>query len=304
MDELPPWKEAHDEASLKASRLVGLAAAIEPAPVDLSKWDDLVRASMSRRDWRLVPAFAGSLAVGMVLVMWLTPTPIVAVAPALEAPVLVASVNATWQHLPSGAVRLDSGRLSVQRAAKGRVLLETPHATLDAIRARFLAEVTAGGTTVIVQEGEVVLRSGAQTLLVKAGQRLVWPPTPSIPAPLTAVAAPRTLLCDEATGLRLDCLRSEAQGEGLAAQAALYELGVLELKQGNAADALAAWTTSLSRFPEGVLHPEVRLALLVELTRARRFTEALVVARDFETACVADPRLPDVQVLRRSLETR
>lgn len=300
MDELRPWSESKDEAS----RLVGLAASIEPAPVDLSKWDDVVRATKQRRDWRLVPAFAASLAAGIVLVLSLKPAPNVVVAPAPEAPVLVASANATWQQQPSGVVRLDAGRLSVQRATSGRVVLETPHATLDATRARFLAEVTAGGTTLIVQEGEVVLRTKTETRVVKAGETLVWPPTPSIPAPLSAVAAPSTSVCDEATGSRLDCLRVEAQGDGLTAQAALYELGVLELKQGNTSDALAAWTTSLARFPDGVLHPEVRLALLVELTKARRFTEAVVVARAFEVSCSADPRLADVQALRRSLEGR
>lgn len=300
MDELRPWSESQDEAS----RLVGLAASIEAAPVDLSTWDDVVRATKQRRDWRLVPAFAASLAAGIVLVLWLKPVPNVVLTPAPEAPVLVASANATWQQQPSGVVRLDSGRLSVQRATSGRVVLETPHATLDATRARFLAEVTAGGTTLIVQEGEVVLRTKTETRVVKAGETLVWPPTPSIPAPLSAVAAPSTSVCDEATGSRLDCLRVEAQGDGLTAQAALYELGVLELKQGNASDALAAWTTSLARFPEGVLHPEVRLALLVELTKARRFTEAVVVARAFEVSCSADPRLAHVQALRRSLEAR
>ncbi|MDP3238346.1 MAG: tetratricopeptide repeat protein [Myxococcales bacterium] len=299
MDELRPWSESKDEAS----RLVGLAASIEAAPVDLSRWDDVVRATKQRRDWRLVPAFAASLAAGIVLVLWLKPAPNVVV-PTPEAPVLVASANATWQQQPSGVVRLDAGRLSVQRVTSGRVVLETPHATLDATRARFLAEVTAGGTTLIVQEGEVVLRTKTETRVVKAGETLVWPPTPTIPAPLSAVAAPSTSVCDEATGSRLDCLRVEAQGDGLTAQAALYELGVLELKQGNASDALAAWTTSLARFPEGVLHPEVRLALLVELTKARRFTEAVVVARAFEAVCSADPRLTDVQALRRSLEAR
>jgi serine/threonine protein kinase len=29
-----------------------------PAPVDLSKWEDVVQATKQRRDWRLVPAFA------------------------------------------------------------------------------------------------------------------------------------------------------------------------------------------------------------------------------------------------------
>lgn len=303
MDELRPWAEASDDEGARAAKVMALAAAIAPAPVDLSRWDEVVRASRPARDWRLAPAFAASLAAGIALVLWLAPgAPPVAVTP--EAPVLVASANATWTQLPSGVVRLEAGRLSVQRATSGRVVLETPHATLDSSRARFLAEVTAGGTTVTVLEGEVVLRTAGQTRVVKAGQTLVWPPTPSIPAPLSAVTAPRTSVCDDAAGSRLDCLRLEARGDGLTAQAALYELGVLEARQGNSGDALAAWTTSLARFPDGVLHPEVRLALLVELTRARRFTEAVAVAQGFEAACATDPRVGDVQALRRSLEAR
>lgn len=300
MDELKPWSASSDPADVKAARLVVLAAQVPPAPVDLASWDTLVSRARVTRDVRLVPAFAASLVAGALVVLWLRPTPAPVAAPP-EAPVLIASANASWKQEMSGAVRLDAGRLSVQRATAAKLVLVTPHATLEASRARFLAEVTAGGTTLVVDEGEVVLRSRDATRVVRAGETLVWPPAPSIPAPLTVVA-PTAPVCDATTGDRLECLRAEAKGDGLLAQAALYELGVLEAKQGNRADALAAWTTSLSRFPAGVLHPEVRLALLVELTKARRFTEAAVVARDFEQACVDDPRLADVQALRRSLE--
>ena len=65
---------------------------------------------------------------------------------------------------------------------------------------------------------------------------------------------------------------------------------MLEAKAGRSDGAIDAWRQSLKRFPDGVLHPEVRLALLVELVRARRFAEAEVVAREFEVACADDPR--------------
>lgn len=300
MNELSAWSSSTDERDVKAARLVALTAQIPPAPVDLASWEQVVSASHRTRDWRLLPAFGAAVLAGVLLVSWLKPAKTVEVA-AAEAPVLVASANASWVQQPSGVVRLEAGRLSVQRATAGRVVLETPHATLEASRSRFLAEVTAGGTTLVVQEGEVLLRAKEVTRVVKAGETLVWPPTPTIPAPLSQVAA-TTPVCDAAAGDRLECLRLEAKGDGLLAQAALYELGVLELKQGNRSDALAAWTTSLSRFPAGVLHPEVRLALLVELTKQRRFTEALAVAREFERVCADDPRLGDVLALRHSLE--
>ncbi|MDX2010546.1 MAG: FecR domain-containing protein [Myxococcaceae bacterium] len=302
MDELRAWTEATDEAGARAAKLVATAAAIPPAPVDLTAWDVVVaRSAAPRHDGRLVFAFAASLAAGIALVVALSPKPTTPTA--VDPPVLVASSSARWTQGADGVVSLAAGRLSVERASAAKLTLATPHATIEATRARFLAEVTAGGTTLVVEEGEVVLRAQGQTRTVKAGQTLVWPEAPNIPAPLEARPTAVAAVC-EGVGARLDCLKLEAKGDGLAAQAALYELGVAERESGHVADALAAWTTSLSRFPDGVLHPEVRLALLVELTRQRRFAEALAVARGFETACAADPRVADVQALRRSLEGR
>lgn len=302
MDELGPWRDSTDEGHARAASLVQTAASIGPAPVDLSSWDEVVaRHQRSGRDGRLLPAFGLSLVAGMALVVWLFPR--AAPLPPPEPPVMVASASARWSQGADGVLSLEAGRLSVERTSAARVVVKTPHAVIEATRARFLAEVTAGGTTLVVEEGEVVLRGQDQSRTVKAGQTLVWPETPRIPEPLEARSTTVTPVC-EGPGSRLECLRLEAAGEGLTAQAALYELGRFELGAGRSADALAAWTTSLARFPDGVLHPEVRLALLVELTRQRRFDEAMAVARAFEAACSTDPRLVDVQSLRRSLEAR
>ncbi|MCA2980103.1 MAG: hypothetical protein INH41_16245 [Myxococcaceae bacterium] len=302
MDELRPWSEATDEAGARAARVMAAAAAVGPAPVDLTGWDAVVaRAARPRHGLRLGLAFAASAAAGALVVAALMPQR--AALPAVEPPVLVAAASARWTQRPDGVVSLEAGRLSVERASAAVLRLATPHAMLETSRARFLAEVTAGGTTLVVEEGEVVLRGQGQVRTVRAGETLVWPEAPRIPPPLEARPTALAPVCDGA-GSRLDCLRLEAKGDGLGAQAALYELGALERQSGHVDDALAAWTTSLSRFPDGVLHPEVRLALLVELTRLRRFEEAAAVARGFEASCGADPRRADVEALRRSLEAR
>lgn len=95
--------------------------------------------------------------------------------------------------------------------------------------------------------------------------------------------------------------REEAKGDSLRAQAALYELGSVEVQEGELEAGLRSWRASLTRFPQGVLHPEVRLAVLIELIKARRFTDAREAARDFESSCPGDPRAADVEALRQRL---
>ena len=169
-------------------------------------------------------------------------------------------------------------------------------------RSRFLAEVVAGGTMVRVEEGEVILRAGSVTRTIKAGESLTWPPAPTIPTQLLeAPPAPESSCGSLGLEARRECLRREATSDSLQAQAALYELGLVEARQGALDASLRAWRESLERFPEGVLHPEVRLAVLIELVKARRFADAQEAARDFEAHCAGDPRRADVEVLRQQL---
>lgn len=268
----------------EAEKAIALTASIAPREVDAHGFDELVAhaALMPRRDWKLVPAFAIATLAGALLVLaW----PREAKPVAAE---LVATAGSNWSQ-SAGVVKLESGRISVGRAGDAVVKIETPHVSLEARHSRFLAEVVTTGTSLIVEEGEVVLRAGNVTRVVKAGETVVWPPTPEIPSALLESPTPMSAKCDDDTN-RHACLENEAKGSTLDAQAALFELGTLE-----------SLDESLRRFPDGVLHPEVRLRRLVLLVKTRRFDEARAAARDFELACPDDARLAEVRALRGSL---
>ncbi|MEW5737907.1 MAG: hypothetical protein AB1938_03220 [Myxococcota bacterium] len=305
MTEPRPWRE--DAPESEAAKLVALAASVPAKAIDRASWDDvLARAARPRRDWRLVPAFALSVLAGVGLVLFFRPAPAVpppAQSLAQAAPVLTPSPGARFTHASGEQVVLTDGRLAVAAAEGAAVHLTTPHVEIDARQARFLADVTAGGTVVSVEEGEVVVRTPSGERVVRAGESIAWPPAPDIPGALLRDEVEEAPSCVALSGpAKLECLAREGERDGLEAQAALYELGVLESKAGHRAAAERAFHASLARFPDGVLHPEVRLALLVEFVRARRFAEAKAVAADFERACVDDPRSADVASLRRALE--
>jgi hypothetical protein len=296
-----PWhQEAPDSA---AAHEVALTAQVPPRPLDLATWGAVLRrAARPPSAWARVPAFFGAAAVGALLM--LGALRLGALAPA-SAPLVVATDGTRWTTRGDGSLFLTAGRLTVDRAAAGRLRLGTPHFELEAVseRTRFLAEVSERGTLLVVDVGEVVARRPGLERVVAAGASFTWPPDPNIPqallAPPRSAEPPR---CGDGDAeARSACLRREAAGEGLDAQAALFELGTWEARAGRSGAAIDAWRASLRRFPGGVLHPEVRLSLLVELVRARRFAEALGLARDFEAACADDPRAGDVATLRKQL---
>lgn len=299
---MTPFPPLTKTASTEAERMVANAASVGPRPIDAASWDELVARSAMRprTDARLIPAFMLAVAAGAALVLLLT-RPAPAPAPP-AAPQLVATAQTKWKQPSPSTVILSEGKLSMVRAGEAPVRIETPHAVLEVRQSRFLAEVVSSGTSISVEEGEVVLRSGSTTRVVRAGESLIWPPSPVIPQALLEVAPATEVRCAATpAGERRGCLEAEAATSSLDAQAALYELGVLEAKSGRPERAIEAWQQSLRRFPDGVLHPEVRLALLVELVRARRFTEAEVVAREFEATCAGDPRRGEVASLRQLL---
>ncbi|MFO0599026.1 MAG: hypothetical protein U0228_27200 [Myxococcaceae bacterium] len=199
---------------------------------------------------------------------------------------------------PSGLAASEFSSSVVPREIT-RDALETGHS-------RFLAEVTASGTTVLVEEGEVVVRSRGTSQTVKAGASVtVRAAAAAIPEPLLTPAASSSRCNSMPQGTeRLSCLEAESAGAGLDAQAAIYELGVERAHAGNRDGALAAWRDSLARFAGGVLEPEVRIALMIELTQARRDADAIAAARDFEARFPDDARVGDVRSLRERLEAR
>lgn len=289
-----------DEARTRSEEVIARAASVPPHPLRPDGWDEVMTRALTRSPGaaRLVPAFLLSFLLGAGLVIAFRPaTP----TPAAPTNVAYASPGSRWSALAPDEVSLQSGRLFVTRPSGATLRIRTPDAVLDVSRSRFLAEVVTGGTMVQVEEGEVVLRSGNVTRTVKAGESLTWPPAPAIPKQLLEAPRLSTSGCESPEPARRECLRREAVGESLQAQAALFELGSVEAGRGDLDASLRTWRESLERFPEGVLHPEVRLAVFIELVRARRFSEARAAAQDFEAHCAGDPRSGDVEALRRQL---
>ncbi len=285
-----PRSWAADEPTSPAARLTAVAASVEPRQVDLSRWREVsaVASTRPRVDWRAFATFVGAMAVGaMICLAILRPDrAVLHVEPAL----------AQWT-IEDRTIRLDAGRLAVRQEAGLPFQIVTPHLTITGSQCRAAAEVTASGTSVVVEEGEVVLRAGKSQWVLHAGQSVTWPPTPNIPSRLEPKADP-SVCSGEAPG----CLERQSQGEGLGAQTALFELGKLRSREGHSEEAVAAFQDSLRRFPDGVLEPEVRLALLVQLTRARRFAEARAVASQFELRFPEDPRGAEVRQVKAQLE--
>lgn len=270
--------------------VVAKVARVAPEALPSEGWEQVLERAVASGPslGQLAPLFLTSVALGALLVLALRPS-----SPPLPRSELVVAADSRWSRIAPDEFSLQSGRLEVSRPA-GNLRIVTPDAVLETVGGRFLAEVTEAGTLLTVEEGEVVLRAGGREHAVRAGQSLAWPPAPQIPPQLEAAPPVMGGRCASAARRR-DCLREEASREGLDAQSALFELGLLEVEEGRLEAGLGAWRESLARFPDGVLHPEVRLASMRELARARRYAEARAIATEFELRCADDPRLAEVR---------
>jgi hypothetical protein len=290
------WSEQPDAAP--ARRWVARTAEIAPRPVELEAGWRAVLAGAARpqRDWRLVPALLLSMTVGAlgVLAVWpkLRPPPVFQVQ---------AAEDARW-HVEGGEVVIDTGHAVFQGGSAEALKVATPHLHLEVLNGRVAADVARARTVLWVQEGDVVVRTADGQRRLKAGASLSWPPAADISERLTPAPAAHPV-CEKSPpeGL-LSCLELESRGTSLRAEEALYELGLLHAQRGEPGQAIDTWRGSLERFPEGVLHPEVRLALMVALAQEQRAAEAVDVAESFERLCADDPRVVEVVRLRRSLK--
>jgi TolA-binding protein len=165
-------------------------------------------------------------------------------------------------------------------------------------------------------EGSAVVRVGRRSITLAAGEsaresdsRL----TDSRPAeahPLAPVfvrkaAPPPVTTCPSRapTLERLACLEDAARGSGLTGQNALYVLALMAEQGGRAASAVDLWRRYGGRFPDGVLAPEARVALLNDLVSLQRYPEALHEAEAFLSRYPHEPAAPQVLRLRDSLRS-
>lgn len=275
-----------DEA--RAEAVLRTVASIEPRALDRTAWDAIVeRSSRPEVPWRLIPAFAISVLLGIGGVLLVQRNTSVVEPMVVPSPVVVVEAKTQWVQSGDGVLHLQHGPMTV-RDEKGPSLLAlvTPHLALSASHAVFLAEVIGDRTRVAVDEGTVEVRSGTMHRRLKANERFEWP---VLPESLLAPAEIETSCSD------FSCLESESRGSSLDAQSALYELGSMRAHEGDLEGALSAWRSSLRRFPQGVLAPEVRIATFVQLVSAGRFIEARAMADELERCCAEDPRTGDVK---------
>ncbi|MFT3712615.1 MAG: hypothetical protein QM817_33620 [Archangium sp.] len=288
MSELQPWRDGATDGSdareKRASEVVRRASEIEARPMDVaSGWDGVLAKATRPRTSKRVLLFAGATAmlVG-----------VLGTASFLRArePELVVATNTQWERRDDGAVQLQQGRLQTQRPVTLRI--ESPQVTVLARECRFAAEVLSEGTRVTVYEGTAVVRSGegVERTLAK-GESGFWPATPVIPSGLTPEPAAFGPTPSEPS----------VNDGGLTAEVSLFELGRAQAASGKSAAAIETWRSSLARFPNGVFEPEIRLSMLVALTREKRFAEALVEAKNFEETQPEDPRVEEVRALRKQL---
>jgi TolA-binding protein len=198
-------------------------------------------------------------------------------------------------------IALDQGEVCVQVAhrdavSQGPFVVETPLLRAIAVGTRFcvFAGGDADGSWVMVEEGRVrVERRAGEGRLVEAGGvvnlgelRGPGSPAPGVAAPPVA-SVPRRVRhalgrsCPSSPAAQREaCLWSKTGGAGLAAQNALYLLGIEADRQRQPGRALAIWRSYLQRFPNGILSAEASFSAFEDLLEEGRFQDALAAADD------------------------
>jgi hypothetical protein len=200
-----------------------------------------------------------------------------------------ASTGAQWQQ-HDDVVQLSLGQLRLQPHDHVRVV--TPHLEVDLYNARALVDVTHVQTVLVAEEGDVVYRTARGEWHLKAGERVVISSAPDA----VAVAAPvKIATCGDGDAA---CLKRLAQGSGLAAEMALYKLGVAARERGSLDEAVQWLRAYGERFPEGTFAPEASIALMLSLRAAGDAHAAAQQADDFVQRFPRDARVSRVRAWR------
>jgi hypothetical protein len=222
----------------------------------------------------------------------------------------LASPGSQWTKGRAGVTRLEAGHFEANASAQAPQRLQTPEVTVAATNARFAMDVTDQGTTVAVFEGTAEISTAHMKATLHAGQtRHFGADAPSVPREVVPLGIEPVALdqgnpaCHAGSlEAQLACLAAEAKGSDLTAQAALYEQGTLEAQAHRSAGAAETYRESLKRFPDGVLAPEVTLALMRLLGSEQQYDGAIEAGRSFLKNWSDDPRCEDVKGFVSRLE--
>jgi tetratricopeptide (TPR) repeat protein len=133
-------------------------------------------------------------------------------------------------------------------------------------------------------------------------------PEPAATAATAASAAGEECLAYARAGdpkRAASCFTERANGSGLSAQVALYELSRLQRDAlGDPASALTSLNQYMERFPSGSLSGEARFSRLEALARLGRAQEALSASSEFLSSPFGAERAPEVHLFRGNLLLR
>ncbi len=205
----------------------------------------------------------------------------------LKQPEVRASTTAQW-HRENGTVTVRLGQLRLQPREKLAVV--TPHLQAVVHNAVALFDVSTGATLLAVESGEVAWRTPQKSGVVKAGERVTIKPPPTL---AIAAGVPAVEGCSRNAGYSA-CLTREAEGSGLAAQTALYALGMSAHERGALDEAVRVFRTYGERFPSGMFAPEASIALMVDLSQNGKAGEARAEARRFAERFADEPRAEEI----------
>jgi hypothetical protein len=256
------------------------------------------RVAARRRTWREVFGFVISAAVAAALTAAVLPR-------LLTAPAISPEPGAAFtQATESAPARLTWGRLHAG-PSRELAVVETPSSTVAWTQARFLMEVTAQGTVLVLEEGTVRWRADGAEVLRSAPARLRAPEPLALPEGFGKAAIAPNADCSMASvEEQLTCLERIARGSSLAAQNALFEEALVLSDELHAPErAVPVWAAYLQRFPEGALAPDASVGLLADLIRLGRDREALSAAEAHRRQ-FPDVFPTEVQALEQRLAAR
>jgi TolA-binding protein len=233
-----------------------------------------------------------------------------------------------WAFLSDGTVRAD---IEHQESAHPFVVV-TPHLRVVVVGTQFTVETTPELTWVSVERGRVRVEARTRSVMVGPGERIssedprlrdetpaaveidpadapTLAPTPSGPplrhstsrAPVVATTAPATCGLELRGAERRHCLEGLSEGQGLPAQNALFQLGLLDREAGQRDQATADWANLVRRFPSSALAPDASSNLVSDLLTQGRYSAAVDTAEDFPRRFPADPRCAAIAMIRANL---
>ncbi len=241
---------------------------------------------------RSLPAGSREIAMGELGSLSVGPATVIEIPPNLE------------RREGERVVRLMSGRVEA-RIAKQRegsaFVITTAQLRVTVVGTRFVVGASAERSSVEVSEGVVRVEQDGFAVLLRAGERIASD-DPRLSPP---IVPSKPCAAEPSVALRRACYEALAPGDGLAAQNALYALGMLALNEEKMPErAMAHWLEYERRFSTGALRPEVMLAILeISLARGDASTSAARAA-DFLARFATHPRAAEVALVQADVWCR